>query len=378
MPSIPGFIGGSNVLRQPFVACEQAINWFPESVPGTGKRPRYLKGRAGLRPFASIDDSPGRGIFFQDGRCFAVAGTTFAEVFEDGTTAAYGSVTLGNSYPVWMCSNGSAGNQVFLTSPPNGYIFDLSTDTLTELSGDFPDNVWQPVFMDGYFLVSIKDSRQFRWSALEDGTSWDLLDVAERSITSDNIVAFIRSHRELWLIGSKMTEVWYDQGDPLIPFAPMGNTVLEWGCAAGYSAQRTQNTLAWIGQNESGGGVVVVADGYTPDKLSTYAIDKELQDSGNLEEVHASAFQQKGHDFYQINLPPNEAPLSPVFDFTEARNGAPNPWHHRGMWNTTTASFEQDLAAAHCYAFSKNLMVSRLDGTIYWLRDDVYDDGVIE
>lgn len=376
MPSIPGVVGGSNVLRQPFISCERAINLYPERIQGTGKRPSYLKSRAGLRTFATIDDSPGRGLWSENGRCFGVAGTTFAEIFEDGSTVSHGSVELGNSLPVWMCSNGSAGGQVFLTSPPKGYIFDLTTDTLTELAGDFPDNVWQPVFFDSYFMVSIRDTRQFRWSALNDGTAWDPLNVAERQM-SDNIVSFIRLGKTVWAIGGRTAEPWYNTGDALTPFAPVQGVFLEMGCAAGYSAQRSENTLSWIGQNENGGGVVYVANGYTPDKLSNYSIDLELQDSGNLEFVHASAFQQKGHSFYQINLPPNEAPLSPVFDFTEARLGNPNPWHHRAMWNTSTASYEQDLAAAHAYAFSKNLMVSRLDGTVYWLRDDAYSDQVM-
>lgn len=377
MPSIPGAVGGSYVLRQPFIACEQAINWFYETIQGQGKRRGYLRSRAGLRPFASVDDSPGRGGFAQDGRVFVAVGSTFAEIFEDGTSLAYGTIENTNGLPVWFCSNGSAGHQLFFTSDGKGYIFDLNDATFTELSGDFPDNVWQPVFMDGYFLVSIRDTRQFRWSALEDGLTWDLLNVAERSIASDNIVSFIRLHRSLYLIGSQTTEVWYDQGDPLVPFAPQQGVLLEVGCSAGYSAQRVEGTLAWIMQNELGGATVVTASGDNPVKLSTYAIDLTLQDSGNLEFVSASAFQQKGHQFYQINLPPNEAPLSPVFDITEAKLGTPNPWHQRAMWNTTTCAFEQDLAAAHMFGFSKNLMVSRLDGTIYWLRDDVYTDQVI-
>lgn len=32
MPSIPGVIGGSNVLRQPFISCERSINVFPERM----------------------------------------------------------------------------------------------------------------------------------------------------------------------------------------------------------------------------------------------------------------------------------------------------------------------------------------------------------
>lgn len=371
MPSIPGAIGGSYVLRQPFIACEQAINWFKETIRGQGKRGAYMRARAGLRVFASVDDSPGRGGFEQDGRVFVVVGSTFGEIFEDGSSIAYGTVENTNGLPVWMCSNGSAGNQVGFVSDGVGYMFNLLTDTLAAIGGDFPANAWQMQFADGYFLVSIRDTRQWRWSELEDGTDWDPLNVAERSIASDNIVAFIRVRRELWLIGSRTTEIWYDQGDPLIPWAPIQGAFIEMGCAAGYSAQRIENTIVWIGQNENGGGVVYVANGYQPDRISTYPIDLQLQVSGNLEFVYASAWQEKGHDFYQISLPVNEAPLSPVLDMTEGL------WHQRAMWNTTTAQYEQDLAAFHMHGFSKNLMGSRLDGTIYWLRDDAYTDQVM-
>jgi hypothetical protein len=368
MPSIPGFVGGSNVLRQPFVSCERSINIFPETIPGTGKRQKYMKSRAGLRTFATVDDSAGRGMYAENDRCFAAVGSSFAEVFENGSTFVHGSIESG-TLPVRMVSNGSAGNQIFFTAYPKGYIFDLGSDTLTELSGDFPASAWQSVFFDSYFLVSIRDTRQFRWCGLNDGMTWDPLNVAERQ-ASDKIMGFLRYGKTILILGERTSEPWYNTGDALTPFAPVQGVSLNMGCAAGFSAQRIENTVAFIGQNEAGGGCVYALDGFSPDKISTYAIDLNLQDSGNLEFVSASAFQQKGHRFYQINLPPNESDLSPVLDFGE------QVWHHRGMWDVDSASYSQDLAAAHCYAFSKNLMVSRLDGTIYWLRDDAYTDQV--
>lgn len=372
MGSIPGFVGGSDVLNSQMASSEEVINWFQETVPGTGKRRKIFKSRAGLRTFAQFEDSPGRGAFAENGRAFAAVGSSFGEVFEDGTTVTYGSINNTNGLPVWMCSNGSAGGQIGFVSDGIGYMFNLNTNTLAQIPDvNFPANAWQMMFFEGYFAVSVRATRQFRYSDLENGDVWPVLNVAERSIASDNIVAFIRRGREMWLIGEQTTEVWYNQGDVDTPFAPISGLLIEVGCAAGYSAQRLENTLGWISQSERGGGMVHVANGFTPDKLSSYAIDLQLQDSGNLEFAYATAFDQKGHRFYQISLPVNETPLSPTFDFGEGL------WHQRGMWNTATGMYEQDLAAAHMYAFSKNLMLSRLDGTVYWLRDDAYDDGVL-
>src|SRR5215469_18794550 len=111
-------------------------------------------------------------------------------------------------------------------------------------------------FMDGYFLVLINNSRAFQISALEDGTSWDPLDVGERSEGSDNVQAMKRNHREIWFMGTKTTEVWYDSGDPDFPFAPIQGVFIEQGCAgSGFTLQRLDNTLIWCGLNEDGQGV---------------------------------------------------------------------------------------------------------------------------
>ena len=99
-----------------------------------------------------------------------------------------------NDYLPSICSNGTAGSQLFITNGDLGYIFDLSANTLTQIvDPGFPSRARMGEFMDGYFFVLVTETRRFQISALEDGTTWDPLDVAERSEASDDISGIKRN-----------------------------------------------------------------------------------------------------------------------------------------------------------------------------------------
>lgn len=369
---IPGFVGPSNVLAAPLADVERTVNLFTErTAPGTGKTAAYLRGTPGVRPRTNCGDGPLRGLFFQDGRAFAVAGTHFVELLETGLRTDHG-VVVDDGLPASFASNGSAGNQILVTSGGFGYIFNLASNTFSAaLGGDFPANVRMCAFMDGYFLVLVADSRRFQISALEDGTTWDALDVAERSEGSDNIVSMLRNHREIWFLGSQTTEVWYDNGDPLFPFAPIQGVFLETGSAAPFAAVRASETIVWLDRDERGAAVVQRANGYTPERASTYAVEKALQSAtdANLQLAIAFAEQTQGHLFYWLYVP--GLTTTWVFDVAEGL------WHERAIWNSTTCVFEPHVAVCHCFAWGLHLVGDRQSDHVYTLSLDYYDDLVV-
>ena len=341
---------------------------FEELVPpGTAKGKTWLRNAPGLTVFASL---AGSGVdvelFYEDNRTFAVCGTSFYELFIDGSNINRGTVaTLPGIVPT-MCSNGTAGGQVFITSGLNGYIFDLNTDTLTLIADiDFPQGeAIAGEFMDGYFLVLIYQSRAFQISALEDGTDWDGLDIAERSEGSDNLVAMRRSHREIWLLGAQTGEVWFDNGDPDFPFAPIQGVFLEQGCANVSVLQRIGNTVMWVNLDADGAGVVNIADGYTPKRVSTFAIEDQIQQSGS-QQVRAWTYQESGHWFYSIDL--SNSDTTPVFDLTMGR------WDHRATFDPNTEIYYRNRPISHVYAWGMHLVGDRLTGTVYQQSLTTYD-----
>jgi len=372
--TVDGFIGPSNKLQANVTDPERTINLYLENTPpGIARVQRWMVGTPGLAPWVILGDAPIRGMFQQDMRAFAVGGAQYCEVFNPPSSTSYGTVAT-DDYLASICSNGTAGDQNLIVSGGSGYVHTLSTNAFAQISdGDFPSPARMCDFMDGYGIVSKADSRTFQWSALEDMTSWDALDVAERSEGSDNIIALIRNHREIWLLGSKTSEVWYDQGDPLTPFAPIQGTFIEHGCAAPFSVVRINNTLIWLSQNELGQGEVVVANGYNPSQISTYAIAAIIRRAGvaadgDLSLAKAWAYQENGHIFYCLVIPSAESTV--CLDLT-----MPGTWHERARWTGT--EYIAHVVQTHMIAFGQHLVGDRFSGAIYRQSLDLFSEEII-
>ena len=238
-------------------------------------------------------------------------------------------------------------------------------------------------FCDGYFLVLDGDDNSWQISALEDGTSWDGLDIAQVSTSSDRVVSLAVSHRQVWLFGTKTTQVWYNSGNADFPFEPIGR-VHRTGHprAVVRRADRGHAVLDGLGCARRGDRAVDgerlhagtrVDRGRAEDVLRHYA---SLQAQSALSDVIAWAYQEDGHAFYVLYLP--QGPLSGsgidytswVYDVTE------QAWHERARWNDTTHAWEPAVARCHAFMWGLHLVGDRARGTVYVQALDVYDEAV--
>ncbi len=242
-----GFCGGSATERSPTINLERTVNWYPAAADsGMPKTPIYNPHTPGLRPFVVLTDGPIRALFFEDGRCFAVGGSSFVEVLGSQTFIRWGGVAT-DGYAASISTNGTAGHQLFITSGGHGYIFDTLANTLTEIADpEFIQPAAMGVFVDGYFVSLVRGTRKFQLSDLEDGTSWSGLDQAEVSQSSDNLISMTVHRRELWLAGSKTTEIWADIGSNSFPFAPIPGAMLWQGVMSPSATAELDNDLFWV------------------------------------------------------------------------------------------------------------------------------------
>lgn len=365
----PGFINGDGRVRSPNVDVERTVNLFPEMADaGTPKVRANLYGTPGLSPFAYLLSGPVRALFGQDGRCFAVGGAGFYEIFPQRTVTQRGLV-VSDGRPATISSNGTNGHQLLVTSGGHGYIFDLTANTFTEITDDgFPTPVAMGLFVDTYFLVLKSGSNQFNWSSPLDGTTWNALDVAQTSLSSDQKKAIAVSHRSVFVLGEKYTEVWVDTGGSST-FQPQPGTFIEHGIEAPFSCIVIDNTLIWLGRDEGGSGVVWKLNGYTPQRVSTHAVEYALSQATSLEPSIAYYYQEDGHSFYVLYVP--SLPTTWVYDV------ATNLWHERALWNPKTEQYEPHLSRCHCYAFNRNLVGDRQSRTVYHMSLNYLDDTVV-
>lgn len=376
MPRFKGFIGPSNRNLSYQADNERTINFYLEvSGAGTPKAPVALYGTPGLRERWELEQSPVRQLFFQDGRFFGVAGAGFYELFSNYTSTFYGFIASG-VLPVTICSNGSDGNQLFIVSGGFGYIFNLSTNVLTQIADvDFPADAKMGAFLDGYFLCLQEGTDKFFVSALEDGTSWNGLDVGSSNQSSDITQALIVDHREIWLFGSQTTGVWYNNGDPSFPFVPINGVFIQQGTVAPFSAQSLDNSVFWLGGNEQGGGIAYRAAQFSPQRISTHAAELAWLSYERIDDAIAWVYQEDGHSFYVIWFPSGETTW--VYDVTVSQAMQQNIWHERAHWNVQLAEWQPHVGRCHAFAFNKHFIGDRRSGAIYEQSVSFYDEELV-
>jgi hypothetical protein len=362
----PGFVGATDRAAVLTVNAERTINWYPEIATGTPKAKTWLAPTPGLRPFVVLGAGPVRALFAEEGRAFAVGGGHLYEILASQTMVYRGAVGL-DSRPATICSNGSDGNQLFIVSAGGGYIFNLQTNALTPIPGDFPTPCSMGAFVDGYFLALQAQSDRFQISGLEDGLAWDPLDVAQVSQTTGIVRALIPVHREVWLLGTSTTTVWADIGDPDFPFAPIPGAFIEQGIAGLDAWTQTDNALFWIGQNEDGGRVAYRAQGYTPQRVSTHAVEAAWNQLATIENAIGWSYQDRGHSFACWYLPAAET--------TWVYDAATQAWHERALWDPTQLVWTPHLARCHAFGFDRHLVGDRQSPAVYGLDADTHTDG---
>lgn len=368
----PGFIGSSDRVSARTVNAERTINFYPEIATGTPKARSWLVPTPGLAPFVVLGAGPVRALFSEEGRCFAVGGGHFFEILASQTFLYRGSVGM-DGHPASISSNGSDGHQLFIVSNGDGFIFNLDSNLFTPLdvatAPDFPRPCAMGAFVDGYFLALQAQTDRFQISALEDGLVWDPLDVAQVSQTTGIVRALVAVHREVWLLGSAQTTVWADIGDPDFPFAPIPGAFIQQGIGARFGWTVVANALFFAGQNEDGGRVAYQAQGYTPQRISTHAVEQAWAALPTMQDAVCWSYQDRGHPFACWYLPSAETTW--VFDV------ATQAWHERSLWDPTQCVWTPHLARCHTFAFDKHLVGDRSSPAVYHLDAGTYTDGRI-
>lgn len=333
------------------------VNLYPEVVPEGGKQPAFLQRVPGFTLRATIGTGPIRGMWEHAPYLYVVSGNTFYQVSSTFVSTAKG--TVAGTGPVSIADNGT---QIMIVSDPAGYIYNTLTGVFAQITD--PDYPGASVvdYLDGYFVFIQPNSQKLWVTALLDGTSVDPLDFASAEGDPDNIVSMIVDHRQVWLFGNNSTEVWYNAGLSDFPLVRVQGAFNELGCAARYSPAKMNNQVYWLGKDFRGQGIVYVANGYQGERVSTHAVEWQIQQYGDLSDAIGFTYQQDGHSFYVLNFP--SAGKTWVYD---AATGA---WHERAGWNNAWTRYR---AQAQVFYNNENLGGDYENGNIYAFDLNKYD-----
>ena len=353
-------LGSSYVARSVNAADSRMVNLFPEIVPEAGKEPAFLQRCPGLRLVATVGQGPIRGMWKFGDFLYVASGGKLYRV--DGNFAVTELGLINGSGPVSMSDNGT---QLFVACNPDAFIYNSSTGVFGQITDpDFPGAVTVG-YLDGYFVFNEPNSQRFWVTSLNDGTAIDPLDFASAEGNPDDVVSLMVDHREVWLFGSNTVEVWYNAGLADFPLARIEGAFMETGCLAPYSVAKLDNSVFWLGSDARGNGIVYRNQGYNAQRVSTHAIEWQIQQYNVLNDAIGYSYQQDGHSFYVLVFPAAQATW--VFDVS---TGA---WHERAFWDGVRFRRHRSNCQAN---FAGQVVVGDWeDGRIYAFDPEVYRDG---
>jgi hypothetical protein len=359
-------LGQTYVARSVNAADARMVNLFAE-VLSEGKEAAFLQRAPGLRKLNTIGNGPIRGLWAfssSDSTAFVVSGTALYKIDTLYTVTLIG--TVAGTGPVSLADNGT---QLFIAANGPSYIYNNTTNAFGQITDpDFPGAV-TVAYLDGYFVFNEPNSQKMWITQLLDGTSIDPLDFASTEGSPDGLVAVLSNFREIWAFGTNSIEVWYDTGASDFPLQRIQGAFNELGCAAPFSVAKVDNGLFWLGRDRRGQGIVYQANGYSGQRISTHAVEWQIQQYADLTDAIAYTYQQDGHSFYVLIFP--TANTTWVYDL------ATQAWHERAGWKN--GSFTRHRSNCQM-AFNNEVIVGDFEnGNIYAFDlDDYSDNGQIQ
>jgi hypothetical protein len=334
--------------------CRNFILEKHEAGGGKNGEQFYLRSRPKLVKLATLGTGPTRGGFTaSNGRSYAVSGAGLYDITtpESPSHLADGGTSSG---PVSMEDNGT---QLLIVDGSAGYILDFTALTLAQITSPGFPVATHAAFLDQYFLVNEIGSRRFHF-ALADGSVWDALDFFSKEGNPDNLLALAVDHGEIILLGSQSGEVWYNDG--VTPFVRRNDARIDQGIAAAFTLVGLDNTRFWMGRDKNGYGIFSRLAGYTPQRVSNFAIEYQLSKLSDISGGTAFTLQYGGHSLLLLNF--TGADTTYVYD---AATGA---WHE---WDYTkpTGGTGRFRGQWHIMVGTRHIVGDYENGNIYELQD---------
>jgi hypothetical protein len=257
------------------------------------------------------------------------------------------------------------GTDAVIVDGSYGYVVNLTTYAFSQISSASFYGADIVDYLDDYFIFNRPNTEQFYISGIG-ATTFDALDFASAEGNPDMLVSLIVDHRELWLFGAESTDVFYNSGNVDFPIERQ-NTTLEHGCAAKFSVAKIDNTVFWLGKDKLGQGTVWRAQGYTPVRIGTHALEFAIGGYSDISDAIAYTYQQEGHSFYVLTFP--TANKTWVYD------ASTNLWHERAYLKPSDGSMNRHRSNCHIFYNNLHMVGDWENGKIYALDMDYYSDN---
>lgn len=356
-------IGGRSKNMQSRRSHEDVINCYLEAdANGDFKR---LTRAPGFTLLSAVGDGPIRGMLVASNALYVVSGNDFYRC----TVSPFGALNAtlvgaisGQTGPITMAAVGTDLPQIQILTSGTGYIYDESTDVLTEITDVSYTPDYQVTSFNQRFYLNKPDSNEFFGSDILDGLNYDPLFFASAENNPDPLVALQALNTELVLLGNQSIEQFQDIGvDTGFPLRRIQGATINRGCAAARSLAQFEGTLYWL------------ADDYTVRALSDGGMQKPsdlpLEDAITRYTSPTQAFgffvDYPFYKCYCLTFPQND--VTWCYDVM------------RGMWHKRKSTGVDGWRIGSSVNYSNMVLLGdRFNGNIYMMDANVYTENGIE
>jgi len=392
-----GFVGDSYVAPAIGQDTEICVNWYVEiAQTKNAKTPTALLGCPGLETLLSLGTGPVRGCWEIPGgnQSIWVSGNQVyvVTVQQPATQTTWpvltaklvgipivnpvtGAITYGpllsNSGPV-VIRDGGASGYTWIVDGANGYLYHNATQHVALITDPGFLGADRVAFIDGWMVFNLPGTQIFYTNYPQYGTlPFNGTYFALKDGATDLLVTLYENKEELWLVGEKTTEIWYDAGGQYFPFQRLVSTMIQVGCCAVHSIARFategQEGLIWLSKSERGQYTIVKTVGFSCEAVSTPAISDAIAKYPVVSDALGYVYQEDGHEFYMLTFP--------TADATWVYDGSTNKWHARASYDPTLGLFHRHRSNCHLNFQGMHLVGDYQNGNIYWMNRQIYTDA---
>lgn len=273
-----------------------------------------------------------------------------------------------------------------LDGSPNGWTFKIADNSgfaqIVDPTGFFQGGDRCDV-LDTYLLWNIIGTRQFG-STLSGTLTFDPLYFGAKSAYPDPLQTLVVNRREIILLGLVKSELWYDAGNPQLPFAELPGAYIEHGIAGKYSIASNDISVFWLGKDlQNGVHYVFRQRGYETRVISnpaiSYAIRKMIAAGYDLTATVGWCFSQDGHTFYMLQFPQQGSDVAPIGDqtwvFDDSIEDVMRAWHQEA-WTDADGLLHRHRGNCYASLYGKNVCGDWANGQLYEMDPDYYYDQV--
>lgn len=334
----------------------------PQSMARTGPDPAagrclYCSTRGAADPDGDLYAVVGHDVYFVD------PDFNFRQIGE--LAVPFGAGIESGVSPVFMADNGQT--ILVVDGSQNGYTIDIASHAFAPLTDPNYMGANRVDFLDSYLLMNVPGKNQFYSTPSEAVTPIDPLMIGIKTAWPDNVGAVIVVQREIYVLGPKKGEVWFNAGMFPFPFQLMPGVIVEWGIQAIYSACKMDVFAYWIASAPEGGYMAVKAGAQNfAERISTHAIEREWKTYPRVDDCIGSTYQIEGHQFVRFSFP--TADKCWVYDALTAQ------WFE-DLSIDQNGTFHRSRCTFTAFAYGRNLGLDYANGSLYEISQEAYTDA---